>query len=107
VNLLARPHVLALPLVAAWGTGLIAARDRGGAPPLGLAALMTAWVNMHAGFIFGLIFPAKTNISRALRAAKKTMSTSFPVSGRRQAHSVARQGNLLLAVATYCIIGIR
>jgi hypothetical protein len=52
-NLLARPHVLALPLVAAWGAGLIAARDRGGARPLGLAALMTAGVNMHGGFIFG------------------------------------------------------
>ncbi len=54
-NLLARPHVLALPLAASWGAGLIAARDRGRAPPLGLAALMTAWANMHGGFIFGLI----------------------------------------------------
>ena len=54
-NLLARPHVLALPLVAAWGAGLIAARNRCRAPPLGLAALMTAWVNMHGGFIFGLM----------------------------------------------------
>src|ERR1700722_10759376 len=57
-NLLARPHVLALPLAAAWGAGLIAARDRGRAPPLGLAALMTAWVNMHGGFIFGLMLIA-------------------------------------------------
>jgi hypothetical protein len=54
-NLLARPHLLALPLAAAWGAGLIAARARGRAPPLRLAALMTAWVNMHGGFIFGLI----------------------------------------------------
>jgi hypothetical protein len=54
-NLLARPHALALPIAAAWGAGLIAARDRGRAPPLGLAALMTAWVNMHGGFIFGLL----------------------------------------------------
>ena len=54
-NLLARPHVLALPLAAAWGAGLIAARDRGRAPPLGLAALMTPWANMHGGFIFGLM----------------------------------------------------
>jgi hypothetical protein len=53
-NLLARPHVLALPIAAAWSAGLIAARDRNRAPPLGLAALMTAWVNMHGGFIFGL-----------------------------------------------------
>src|SRR3984885_10313312 len=48
-NLLARPHVLALPLAAAWGAGLLAARDRGH------AALMIAWVNMHGGFIFGLL----------------------------------------------------
>jgi hypothetical protein len=54
-NLLARPHVLALPLAAAWCAGLIATRDRGRAPPLGLVALMTAWANMHGGFIFGLI----------------------------------------------------
>ena len=54
-NLLARPHVLALPLAAAWGAALIAARARGRAPPLGLAALMTVWANMHGGFIFGLV----------------------------------------------------
>ena len=54
-NLLARPHVLALPIAAAWGAGLIAARDRGRAPPLGLALIMTAWANMHGGFIFGLL----------------------------------------------------
>jgi len=54
-NLLARPHVLALPLAAAWSAGLIAARDRERAPPLGLAALMTAWANLHGGFIVGLM----------------------------------------------------
>ena len=54
-NMLARPHVLALPLAAAWGAALIAAHDRGRAPPLGLAALMTPWANMHGGFIFGLV----------------------------------------------------
>jgi hypothetical protein len=54
VSLLARPHILALPLVAAWGAGLLNARDHGRAPPLALAALMIPWVNMHGGFIFGL-----------------------------------------------------
>jgi hypothetical protein len=54
-NLLARPHLLALPLAAAWSARLIAARDRGRAPPLGLAALMIPWANMHGGFIFGLM----------------------------------------------------
>jgi hypothetical protein len=70
--------------------GFIAARNRGGAPPLWLAALMTAWVNMHGGFIFGLIFPRENQHFSDLSEREKTMSTSFPVSGRRQAHSVAR-----------------
>lgn len=54
-SLLARPHMLALPIAAAWSAGLLAARDRGRSPPLALAALMTAWANMHGGFIFGLM----------------------------------------------------
>jgi hypothetical protein len=54
-SLLARPHMLALPIVAAWSAGLLAARDRGRAPPLALAALMTVWANIHGSFIFGLI----------------------------------------------------
>ncbi len=53
-SLLARPHMLALPIAAGWSAGLLAARDRARAPPLALAALMTLWANMHGGFIFGL-----------------------------------------------------
>ncbi len=55
ISLLARPHILVLPLAAAWSAGLLNARDRGRAPPFALAALMTAWANMHGGFIFGLM----------------------------------------------------
>jgi hypothetical protein len=54
-SLLARPHMLALPIAAGWSAGLLAARDRARAPPLALAALMTLWANMHGGFIFGLV----------------------------------------------------
>jgi hypothetical protein len=53
-SLLARPHLFALPLAAAWSAGLLAARNRGRAPPLALSGLMTAWSNMHGGFVFGL-----------------------------------------------------
>jgi hypothetical protein len=53
-SLLARPHMLALPIAAAWSAGLLAARDRGRAP-LALATLMTMWANIHGSFIFGLI----------------------------------------------------
>ncbi len=53
-NLLARPHVLALPLAAAWTVGLLDARERQAAPSLWRAALMILWSNMHGGFVFGL-----------------------------------------------------
>src|SRR5271157_1868746 len=53
-NLLARPHVLALPLAAAWTVGLLDARDRDAAPPLGFALMMILWSNMHGGFVIGL-----------------------------------------------------
>jgi hypothetical protein len=53
-SLLARPHILALPLVAVWSVGLLNARDHDRAPPLALATLMIPWANIHGGFIFGL-----------------------------------------------------
>src|SRR3954454_8232529 len=40
-HLLARPHVLALPVTVAWVGGLIAAADRRGAPSFWLLPLMT------------------------------------------------------------------
>ena len=57
-HLLARPHVLALPVLVAWFGGLIAAADRGEAPPLRLLPLMTLWANLHGGFVFGLVLIA-------------------------------------------------
>jgi hypothetical protein len=53
-TLLARPHILALPLMALWTAGLLAARDRKASPPLALALVMIPWANMHGGFIFGV-----------------------------------------------------
>ncbi len=53
-DLLARPHVLALPVMAAWCAGLLAARDSERAPSFALLPLMTLWANLHGGFIFGL-----------------------------------------------------
>lgn len=53
-HLLARPHVLAMPVMVAWVTGLIAAADRRDAPSLWLLPLLALWANIHGSFLLGL-----------------------------------------------------
>ena len=53
-HLLARPHILALPLLVWWSGALLAARDAGRGPPFRLLAVMLLWANLHASFMFGL-----------------------------------------------------
>src|SRR5215469_1213591 len=57
-HLLARPHILALPIMVAWFAALVEAREHNRAPPLWLAALMTLWANLHGGYMLGLAFAA-------------------------------------------------
>jgi len=51
---LARPHLLALPLLAYWLVSLMRAREADRAPPAALALLMLIWVNAHGSFVLGL-----------------------------------------------------
>ena len=67
-HLLARPHVLALPLLVAWVAGLIAAADRHGAPSFWLMPLMVLWANLHGGFVFGLVLMAPIALDAVLNA---------------------------------------
>jgi hypothetical protein len=53
-GLLARPHLLALPLMELWAAGLVMARSGNRAPALWLLPVMTLWANLHGGFAFGL-----------------------------------------------------
>lgn len=53
-HFLARPHVLAMPMMVAWVGGMIAAADRRAPPPLLLLPLMVLWANLHGGFVLGL-----------------------------------------------------
>jgi hypothetical protein len=57
-TMLARPHVLAWPLLACWCWLLMRAREQDRTPPLLAALLMTPWANMHGGFVFGLAIAA-------------------------------------------------
>jgi hypothetical protein len=53
-SLLARPHILVLPILVLWSAGLILAKDKGASPSLLLLLLMLIWANMHSSFVFGL-----------------------------------------------------
>lgn len=66
--LLARPHVLVWPLLAAWTAALLASRDRGMPPPLWLAALMLLWANLHGSFALGFIIAGAIGLDALIDA---------------------------------------
>lgn len=53
-HLLARPHVLALPVMVAWVGALMSAADRRTYPSALLLPLMILWASLHGGFVLGL-----------------------------------------------------
>ncbi len=60
-HILARPHVLAMPVMVAWVGGLIAAADRRAPPPWWLLPLMVLWASPRQ-------FCARAGADRAGRA---------------------------------------
>jgi hypothetical protein len=68
-HLLARPHVLALPLMVAWVGGLISAADQREAPSFWLLPLIALWANLHGGFVFGVMLVAPIALDAVLSAA--------------------------------------
>jgi hypothetical protein len=71
-HLLARPHVLAMPIMVLWVGELIAAADRRGAPSFRLLPLMALWANLHGGFVFGLVLIAPIALDAVLSAEVKS-----------------------------------
>ena len=67
-SVLARPHLLALPLLEGWTAELLLARHDRQAPSWRIVPLMLAWANMHGGFAFGilliLVFTVEATIER-------------------------------------------
>ena len=53
-SLLVRPHILALPALAAWMVGMLDARMEARAPAWRLLPLMTVWANLHGSYVLGL-----------------------------------------------------
>jgi hypothetical protein len=53
-HFLARPHMLAFPVMVAFLGGLLAAADRRSAPSWLLLPLLALWANLHGGFVLGI-----------------------------------------------------
>jgi len=69
-SLLARPHMLALPILAAWAGELVQARAEDRAPRWRFLPLMTLWANLHGSFFFGLALIGPFALEALLAAAK-------------------------------------
>ena len=70
-SLLARPHLLALPLLAIWTAGLVAAREKNEAPHWTLLAVMPLWANLHGSFAFGLALAAVLGVEAVLEKGER------------------------------------
>jgi hypothetical protein len=55
-HVLARPHMLAMPILMVWTIELVRASEEQRAPGLWLLPLMILWANLHGGFTLGLAF---------------------------------------------------
>ena len=66
-SLLARPHILALPLIEAWTAGLLIAGEQRRVPWL-LLPLMTLWANFHGSFVFGLALACALGLEATIAA---------------------------------------
>jgi hypothetical protein len=83
-HLLARPHVLALPVMVAWVGGLIDAADRREAPSFWLLPLIMLWANLHGGFILGLMLVGPIALDAVVgadAASRKSLALRWTVFG--------------------------
>ncbi len=83
-HILARPHMLALPVTVAWFGGLIFASDRRAAPSFWLLPLMVLWTNLHGSFVLGLaLVPAVAldALWNADAAQRKTLAVHWILFG--------------------------
>ncbi len=70
--LLARPHVLAWPLLALWIWLMLRARQTDQAPELAAALLMILWANLHGSFVLGIGIAGLFGLEALVFSADKT-----------------------------------
>lgn len=70
-HVLARPHLLAMPLLMIWTIELVRASDANRSPSLWLLPLMVVWANLHGGFTLGLAFACAFALEALLAARQQ------------------------------------
>jgi hypothetical protein len=65
-HLLARPHILALPLLMLWTIELVRASEAKRTPALWMLPVMVLWANLHGGFTLGLARVAAMGLEAVL-----------------------------------------
>ena len=86
-HMLARPHVLAMPLMMIWTIELVRASEDERSPRFWLLPLMTLWANLHGGFTLGIALAGVMAIEAVINARP----------GKR--NGVARSWGLFLGLA--------
>jgi hypothetical protein len=76
-HIVARPHVFMMPLLVAWGIGLINAHDEERLPTLGLLPVMLVWANLHGSFVFGLLLAAAFAAAAVVPAKGDRLGLAF------------------------------
>lgn len=69
-HILARPHILALPVMVAWIGLLMSAADRKSAPSWYWLPLIALWSNLHGGFVLGLALIGPISLEAVEHAEK-------------------------------------
>jgi hypothetical protein len=77
VTLLARPHILALPLLALWTCMLVRALDGDRRPPWLALPIMVIWANLHAGYTIGFIVAGTLAMDAIINAKKSERVNAF------------------------------
>lgn len=92
-HLLARPHVLAWPLMALWVSQLLNRAESGRMPPFWLLPLLVLWANLHGSFSLAIAFVPPLALEAWFNAR----------SANRRRVPLAWAGFLLLAVGASLI----
>jgi hypothetical protein len=64
--MLARPHLLAWPLLAGWIAFLLRARDADRVPPIAVALMIVPWANLHGSWALGIVIAAFVALDHCL-----------------------------------------